>query len=157
MVGALLKNRADYYVNVHSTEFPNGALRSQLALPTGTTLLRAPVMSGANERPNAGDADGVGVGTFMFNPDKGRLCYTLAVRNIPLPATGAHIHRGAADVSGPVIIPFTNPTAAGASSGCVTVDAALLREIQQNPAGFYANIHSTEFGGGAVRQQLTAS
>jgi hypothetical protein len=157
MVNALLKNRTDYYVNVHSTEFPNGALRSQLALPTGTTLLKSTAMTGANERPGPGDTDGAGMGAFMFNPDKGRLCYTLFARNITLPATGAHIHRGAADASGPVVIPFTNPTAAGTSSGCVTVDAALLREVQQNPAGFYSNIHSSEFSGGAVRQQLSAS
>ena len=48
-----------------------------------------------------------------------------------------------------------NPTAAGTSAGCVTVDAALLKEIVSNPAGFYANIHSSEFGAGAVRSALS--
>jgi hypothetical protein len=42
----------------------------------------------------------------------------------------------------------------GASSGCVTVDAALSRAILKNPHKFYANVHTAAFGGGAVRGQL---
>jgi hypothetical protein len=156
VVNALLKNGTDYYVNVHTTDFPNGAIRGQLTLPSTTMLLKA-AMNGANEKPNAGDADGVGAGAFMFNADKGRLCYTLAARSIVLPATASHIHRGTADIAGPVIIPFSAPAANGTVSGCVTVDSGLLREIAQNPGGFYANIHTTDFPGGAVRAQLSNS
>ncbi len=156
VVNALLANGTDYYVNVHTSDFPNGALRGQLRLPSGAVLLRA-TMNGANEKPNAGDSDGVGAGAFLFNPDKGRLCYTLAAKSIILPATASHIHRGAGDIAGPVIIPFTAPAANGTVSGCVTVDSGLLREIAQNPGGFYANIHTTDFPGGAVRAQLSTS
>jgi hypothetical protein len=153
VVNALLRNGTEYYVNVHTTDFPNGALRGQLAIPPGTTLLKS-ALNGPNERPNAGDADGVGTGAFMFSPDKGRLCYTLAARSITLPASASHIHRGTGDIAGPVVIPFTAPAANGTASGCVTVDAALLRELAQNPGGFYANIHTSDFPGGAVRAQL---
>jgi hypothetical protein len=156
VVNALLKNGTDYYVNVHTTDYPNGALRGQLTLPSGTVLLKA-AMNGANEKPNAGDADGIGAGAFLFNADKGRLCYTLAARSILLPATASHIHRGAGDIAGPVIIPFSAPSANGTVSGCVSVDGGLLREIAQNPGGFYANIHTTDFPGGAVRAQLSTS
>jgi hypothetical protein len=156
LVAEILGNRSGFYVNVHTSDLPNGALRAQLALPAGTMLLKADPMTGANERPGAADADGAGLGMFMFTPDSGRLCYTLAARNIILPAVGAHIHRGTADVAGPVVIPFTNPSAAGTSSGCVTADAALLRDIAANPGGFYANIHASDFPGGAIRAQLVA-
>jgi CHRD domain len=156
LVQDILRNRDRYYVNVHTTEFPGGAVRAQLAQPATAPILAAPDMTGAKERPNPGDADGAGAAAFLIFPDNGRICYTLAVRGIVLPATGAHIHRGGAEVAGPVVVPFTNPDAGGTSSGCVSADPALLRDIAQNPANYYANIHSREFLPGAVRAQLVA-
>jgi hypothetical protein len=153
VVKDILANPSLYYVNVHNTEFANGAVRGQLRRPPNIAILTAALL-GANERPGPGDADGQGTGNFQINTDKNQLCYTLAASNIALPATGAHIHRGDATLAGPVIIPFTNPALSGFSSGCVAVDGALLREIISNPAGFYANVHSTEFGPGAVRATL---
>jgi len=152
VVADLLANRAGYYVNVHTSDFPDGAIRSQLQQPVANVL--EATMTGANERPTTGDPDGSGLGVFTLTPDKGQLCYTLASSNVLMPATGAHIHRGDGTVAGPVIIPFTPPGANGTSEGCVTVDSGLLKEIIANPGGFYANIHSTEFPGGAVRAPL---
>jgi hypothetical protein len=151
----IIKSPLSYYVNVHNAEFPNGAIRAQLQKPTNISILTAALL-GANERPGPGDADGSGTGNFWIDIDRNRLCYTLSATNIVLPATGAHIHRGDASIAGPVVIPFTNPTAAGSSSGCVAVDGALLREVITNPAGFYANVHSTEFSAGAIRSVLSA-
>jgi hypothetical protein len=152
IVNDILANRANYYVNVHTGDFPEGAIRAQLNGPV-PFLLQA-VMSGANEKPNAGDTDGSGLGEFILRPDKSQLCYTLAASNIILPASASHIHRGDATVAGPVIIPFTAPNASGTSSACVSVDPGLLREIIGNPGGFYANIHTSDFPGGAVRAAL---
>ncbi len=43
----------------------------------------------------------------------------------------------------------------GMLSGCVSgVDPALIGEIIANPAGYYVNVHTTPFPGGAVRGQL---
>jgi hypothetical protein len=154
VVGALMKNGTAYYVNVHTSDFPSGAIRGQLAAPPGETLLTA-AMAGANEKPNPADPNGLGTGFFMFNPDAGKLCYTLAAKNIQLPATASHIHKGDGTIAGPVVIPFSAPNAQGTASGCVTADAALLRDIAANPGGFYANIHSTQYPGGAVRAQLS--
>lgn len=152
IVSDILANRASYYVNVHTGDFPDGAIRAQLNGPVPFVLQA--VMSGANEKPNAGDTDGTGLGEFILRPDKSQLCYTLAAANIILPASASHIHRGDATVAGPVIIPFTAPNANGTSSACVSVDPGLLREIIGNPGGFYANIHTSDFPGGAVRAAL---
>jgi hypothetical protein len=154
IVSDILKTPSTYYVNVHTADFPAGAIRAQLQRPTSISILAALTMLGVNEKPNAGDADGAGTSAFQIDIDKNRLCYTLQAANIPLPATAAHIHRGDASISGPVVIPFTQPNASGTSGGCVAVDGALLREIIANPGGFYSNIHSTEFPGGAIRAPL---
>jgi len=152
VVDDILKNRASYYVNVHTGDYPGGALRNQLTGPV-PQLLRAS-MAGLNEKPAGGDSDGTGAGEFILRPDKGQLCYTLAASNINLPATASHIHRGDGTVAGPVIIPFVAPSQNGQAEGCVQVDPGLLNDIVGNPGGFYANIHTTDFPGGAVRAQL---
>jgi hypothetical protein len=109
-------------------------------------------MSGTVERP-AGDPDGTGT-TVVRIRDDGQLCFRITVQNIVLPATGAHIHRGAAGVSGPIVVPLTAPGSTGVSTGCTKPDAALVAEIKATPANFYSNVHTTDFPAGAVRGQL---
>ena len=152
VVAAILANPAGYYVNVHTGDFPDGAIRNQLNGPANY-LLEAK-MNGANEKPTAGDSDGTGIGMFILRPDQGQLCYTLAASNVILPTAASHIHRGDFTVAGPVIIPFTAPGANGTAEGCTTVDTGLLKDIIANPGGFYANIHTSDFPGGAVRAPL---
>ena len=152
VVSDMLKNRTGYFVNILTTDFASGAIRAQLGGPVNYILQAQ--MAGSNEKPNAGDSDGTGLGDFILRPAKNQLCYTLAASNITLPATASHIHRGDSTVAGPVIIPFTAPNAAGTAEDCVSVDAGLLNEIIGNPGGFYANIHNTDFPGGAVRAPL---
>jgi CHRD domain len=67
---------------------------------------------------------------------------------------GRHIHKGAASVSGPVVVPFTPPGADGNSSGCTQSPTSLIDDIVANPAGYYVNVHTKEHPGGAIRSQL---
>lgn len=119
-------------------------------------------LTGANEVPGPGDADGTGTASVRLQPGLGRLCYTITVSNITLPATGAHIHQGAAGVAGPVVVPLSNPVASstaptvGTSTGCTNVSRTLVSQILANPAGFYVNVHTADFPAGAVRGQLSA-
>ena len=155
VVKQILASRAQYYVNVHTAEFPGGAVRGQLG-STAATLGRTftVTMAGRNEAPAAGDPDGAGTAVIRIRRSDAQLCYRITVSNIQLPAVGAHIHRGAAGGSGPIVVPFTAPGDNGASAGCVAADAALITEILANPGNFYANVHSREFPGGAVRAPL---
>jgi hypothetical protein len=75
--------------------------------------------------------------------------------NIKLPAIAAHIHRGAASVAGPVVVPLQPPDSFGRSRSCTTgVDRALIKEILTEPYNFYVNVHTTDFPNGAMRGQL---
>jgi hypothetical protein len=94
------------------------------------------------------------VATVIVHPSQGRLCFSIAVEGIELPAAAAHVHVGARDVAGPVVVPLTPPDAAGSSAGCVTADPALLQAIKRNPFAYYVNVHTASFPDGAVRGQL---
>jgi hypothetical protein len=116
-------------------------------------------LSGRNEldsetlEPDAGDPDGTGDATISLRED-GSVCWELHVTNITLPTIAAHIHEGAADVNGPVVVPLGGPDTTGVSIGCVTADVALVEAIASNPAGYYVNVHTMDFPAGAVRGQL---
>jgi hypothetical protein len=129
-------------------------LPSEATTPSPTTQLAAQ-LAGANEVPPA-DPNGVG-DAFVFgrsnNPPA--LCYVVIVDRIR-PATMAHIHRGAAGVVGPVVVPFRAPTD-GDSAGCVEMREALVARILANPQNFYVNVHNRPFPGGAVRGQLATN
>jgi CHRD domain len=100
------------------------------------------------------DPDGSGTGTFRMIRGAALICYQLSVKDIVLPATGAHIHVGAAGVNGPIVVPLTAPDASGSAAGCAVTTRALVAAILDNPAGYYANVHTTDFPAGAIRGQL---
>lgn len=111
-------------------------------------------LTGHAEVPGPGDPDGSGTASIRLTGGEGRLCFELTAKNIILPATGAHVHQGGASVAGPVVVPLSPPDAGGSSAGCVSVDRALVAAILANPAGYYANIHTSDYPAGAIRGQL---
>ena len=111
----------------------------------------ATVMTGAQE-VNGGDPDGVGFAAVTFDPDRGQVCYFIAVFNIA-PATAAHIHFAPAGQNGPVVVPF-NPPTNGMSFGCTAAPVPLVQNLIANPSQYYVNVHNAEFPGGALRGQL---
>lgn len=114
-------------------------------------------LTGAAEVPGPGDPDGTGTATVWLNHGQGRVCFEITVSNITLPATLAHIHVGTVTQSGPPVVTLIPPDASGTSSGCVEgVSRELIKDIIQNPEGYYVNVHTLpDFGPGAVRGQLS--
>jgi hypothetical protein len=110
-------------------------------------------MTGTQEAPGPGDPDGTGTAEVRVDPQQGQVCWNLYARQID-PATGAHIHRGAAGTAGPPVVTLTTPDAAGRSEGCAPVEAALAREMVLRGHAFYVNVHSAPFPNGAIRGQL---
>lgn len=110
-------------------------------------------MTGIQEVPGPGDADGNGTVEVRADPGSGEICWNLYARAIDA-ATAAHIHRGGAGTAGPVVLPLTTPDAAGRSQGCAAVDQALARALSLRAHDFYVNVHSAPHPAGAIRGQL---
>ncbi|MBI1765821.1 MAG: CHRD domain-containing protein [Acidobacteria bacterium] len=175
----LLANPAGFYVNLHSSVNPGGAIRGQFTTLT-ESLSNTVAMTGAQEVPpitNA-EANATGTGTLTFNPTRnalgvingGNVTFTVDY-NFPgaTTFTGLHIHEGPAGAAAGVVIntglngaasALVSPTGKGLVSITVPITTAAqigaLTRLIANPTGFYVNIHTTLNGGGAVRGQLTS-
>jgi hypothetical protein len=164
---ALRANPTGFYLNLHTKEFPGGAVRGQLSkLNRPVDLLdllqgggEKAFLSGDNEVPVAGGpavGDPTGRAVAHINAHDTTVGYSFAWLGIS-PTLG-HIHKAPFGVNGPVVVPlFTTPMPSTiiAVSGTVSgLDAALVNDIRSHPSAFYANLHTAQFPGGAVRGQL---
>jgi hypothetical protein len=168
LVAAIIAHPEDFYLNLHTAEFPAGAVRGQLhparrstypldmlpGLPLQTLMdgqQEVPVMDG----PAAGDPDGQGIS--MIRASGHRITYTMAWSRIGQPEMG-HIHAGAAGVNGPIVVPLFSgvvPEHIFAIHGQVNgVDKHLVTTIRHAPREYYVNLHTAGFPGGAIRGKL---
>ena len=111
-------------------------------------------LTGAAEKPAAGDPDGAGHATFRVNVGQNQVCYDISVEKIAA-ATMAHIPKAGPDAAGPVAIALKAPGADGKVKDCATADQAVVKDILQNPGNYYVNVHTADFGAGAIRGQLS--
>jgi len=90
--------------------------------------------------------------TVVVDPPKGTACYIMnvgALENV----TAAHIHIGGPGENGRPVVPLEAPEG-GTSGGCAPVAAELSAALLANPGGYYVNVHTRAFPGGAIRGQL---
>jgi hypothetical protein len=129
----------------------------------GALALAAPVFAAETvltadlAGPAEGDPDGTGTATVTIDPTAGTACWELTAEGIN-PVTQSHIHVGAEGVNGDVAVPLTTAFE-GSHEGCIEPmeDAAVLQAIVDNPAGYYVNLHTDDYQGGAIRGQLAAA
>jgi hypothetical protein len=115
--------------------------------------LEADLTGGTTEVPAPGDPDGKGSATVKIDAAKGEVCYTITVESIETPVA-SHIHKGAAGGAGDIVITF-DPAKIGQGESCLSDQKqADLESIVNDPAGYYVNVHTADFQGGAVRGQL---
>ncbi len=140
-------------------------------IPAGVTAERLPnSLHGGDPFTAVLSGHGSGTALVTLNPGQREVCWDVTVAGLTAPVFAAHIHKGGAGVNGPIVVPFFNtgfgtPSKATTFSGCTeNVDRALIEDIQDNPAGYYVNVHTScggqppscgpFFPGGAVRGQL---
>eukprot|EP00850_Spirogloea_muscicola_P012003 SM000076S21824 [mRNA] locus=s76:399489:401373:+ [translate_table: standard] len=170
LADAIYSNPDGYYVNVHSNVYPAGLIRGQLAdpysanqQPAANSLRFSSALLGSNE-PNS-TSNGSGSAKFAFSS----INSTTELVEFLLNVTGldfiflAHIHAGAASVSGPVVIDFVPAIRFGSFNtnhyyrGYVTTNKTLVDNITAPPDNYYTNIHTNKYPAGAVRGQLAAN
>ncbi|CAN8101535.1 unnamed protein product [Discula destructiva] len=125
-----------------------------------------------------GLAGAKGLFKYGINSDENTICYNITLKgfrgNYSSPAfTATHIHAGTKGLSGPPRIALPNPIDIGndfrRSAGCLkgpfrtgingtngsdTGVGFHVKQIEDNPAGFFTDVHSTLAVPGAVRGQL---
>lgn len=108
------------------------------------------------EVPGPGDPNASGQANITLNQGEGQLCFDLGWSNIDGTVVAGHIHVGPAAVAGPVVVPLFSGVFDGTDevSGCLDVDADLIKAMRKDPSSYYVNVHSTAFPAGAVRGQL---
>ena len=121
-------------------------------------------MTGANEVPGPGDSDGFGGAavTFDLTAATPTVCWDLSYGNLTGTPLLAHIHGPA--VAGAAALPvigFTTATlGATSATGCrdlTAPEATIAADVVANPANYYVNVHTSDFGAGAIRGQLATA
>jgi hypothetical protein len=126
------------------------ALVAALAAAQGSaaaTITFVVPLTGAAEIPGPGDPDGSGTATLMIDSVTNTVSWSITVSDLD-PVVAAHIHIGNVFQAGSPVVDF-----AGQLTGSGLVDADLAA-VLATPTGFYVNVHTTAFTGGAIRGQL---
>ena len=170
LLNRIKNNPKKWYANLHTGEFPGGAVRAQLhrihpvaleeVLANGAGTTVTALADGRQEVPapgtKVGDKDGLAAWLVWVKGT--RVHFATTWKGIAAPTNG-HIHRGVKGKNGPVVVDFfaaKNGLPAGINgiAGTGTASAKVAQGIKNNPKGWYANLHTSEFPGGAVRGQL---
>jgi hypothetical protein len=136
-------------VGLFSTTGQAGATRAGGASHGGRPL-HATLLPQNSVPPTA--SNGSGTALVTLNQGQGEVCWDITVSNLTSPVILAHIHEGVAGTNGPVVVDFMEPV--NGLNGCVSADATLIKQIRDDPADFYVNVHTTMFPAGEVRGQL---
>ena len=109
-------------------------------------------LRGSNE-VHPGDMDGSGMAEISFADELTRVCWDLNDLENLAPITGAHIHRGARGVDGPVVLPLKQATEGG-WRGCSSDTSWVQQAFADGLSNYYVNVHTAEYPKGAIRGQL---
>ncbi|MCD6064608.1 MAG: hypothetical protein K0R82_2519, partial [Flavipsychrobacter sp.] len=93
-----------YYINVHTTAYPNGEVRGQLLPEEDKGIMTW--LSGANEVPAVAPA-GSGLASFILSKSQQKLSFHVVVDGLSSAITGAHLHHQAPGYNGPVVLDLT--------------------------------------------------
>jgi len=92
-------------------------------------------------------------GLFTGSLNGTKLTWKLTYSGLSGPAIAAHIHKGKAGVSGPVIVPLCAPCKSG-QHGTAKLSASMAKSLAGG--GFYVNVHTKRNQNGEIRGQVAA-
>ena len=144
------------YLGEPHTDAPSPTADSAgvINVDTGRWYLGDPILadlSAANEVPGPGDAGGSGTAQLWFDIT-GMVCFDLTFGGLTGAVSGAHVHLGDPDASGPVVIDLD--WALNGPAGCLAVEESLIDQMLDDLDAYYVNVHTFMYPGGAIRGQL---
>ena len=139
----------DFYLNVHTTNFPGGELRGQLSLEAAESF--GAELNGTNEVP-AVNTTGKGLASVIYTANTNILEINLLATKLTGPITGIHFHKGAPGVSGAVIEDL-KPFLIGNTIMVKFNPGAYIQDLRAG--NIYINIHTDAFPGGEIRGQVS--
>ncbi len=143
-----------YYVNIHTTDFPAGEIRSQI-VPYVPPQKFSSLLMGESEAPTPvtnTQASGVGYFTLVSSDT---LTYVVHVSNI-VSITAAHVHYGPSGMSGPVVSAIYTGTGSfgpgNPVAGVIQINGVTLVNLLTNY--LYVNVHTVAHPSGEIRGQI---
>lgn len=141
----------DWYINLHTTDFPDGEIRGQII--ADNFVLIAFSLSGKQEVP-AVTTTASGSGYALANT----MGYAVELKVLTegvADAIMAHIHTGPAGQNGPVLVALVQDEDNAniwTSSADLTIDADIFAVLAAG--GHYVNVHTPANPGGEIRGQI---
>jgi hypothetical protein len=129
-----------------------GAVAGAGAATAATSTKLAASLSGKKEVGTKGPTNAKG--TFAATISGSKLCYTLTYSGLTKPLA-AHIHKGTAAQNGSIVVDLKPKFSNGKAAACVPITSSVASAIRKSPSGYYANVHTQKFPGGAMRGQLS--
>ena len=112
-------------------------------------------LNGANEVSPASTSVATGTAQLTLNQGQGEICVEIESGPYASDVLISHIHVGDAGTNGLPVVPMTTISSDGELNDCFDVAKDLIKQIRQNPQGYYINIHTVNNGPGAIRGQLS--
>lgn len=151
----ITSNPAGFYFNIHTPQFPAGAIRGQLSATIETVFVGD--LKGAREVPGPGHPSASGSFVLSINGARNQLSFSIATTGLTN-ISDSHIHgpNGPAGVADNVFVALAQGSryVNGQAQGTVMITPMQAAAIMSNPANFYVNVHTTELPAGAIRGQL---
>lgn len=174
-IKGIVANPGQWYFNVHTTANGGGAMRGQLQ--PAQVVVRMAQLKPENENPPITGQPWSGVGSYISlitRDPQGTVTSAYSIFDMKYTGfpdntnfTGMHIHLGAAGVNGGVTLnsglPSPVPVVAGGTGTLhfeneVNLATAGARQsldlLSGDTSQLYYNVHTTAFGGGAMRGQV---
>ena len=136
------------YVNIHTVANPNGEIRGQV-IPEADIQFVAN-LNGAQQNP-AVTTSGFGLATIALSKHSGKLMIKAVVTGLSGAISGAHLHKAAIGVNGPVVLNLTTDLSGNSVSKEVDPADFLADLLAGN---IYINFHTAANPDGEVRGQL---
>lgn len=143
----------DFYINIHTTNNPNGEIRGQITPIRGVGFTSR--LTGAEEVP-AVTTSATGLAVFTLSLDGRRLTYDVVAQGLN-PVSAGELHRGGLGVAGPDVYPLAVSAGQPFGEAMGMIDANPMDVTDPLAGNFYVNLHTVANPNGEIRGQLSPS